>query len=238
MKWCDKKREKWGSMRKNLSSDEIYEDLCEKIICLNYMPGEKISENDLSAQYGVSRHVIRSAITRLRARKLVDVYPQRGTFVSLLDMKYIETVLYVREAIEHEAVNRLKFLSDEKLEQLVIDMRENLVRQFRAIEDGIDMQDFYVIDTGLHRLFMTAAGQGEAVDLIREPFAHVKRWRNFEVRSAERLMEIYKDHVKITDGIEKKDWTEVNEVLHIHLNTVERLQGLFKVISPEYFIFR
>ena len=86
-------------MRKILSSDEIYEDLSEKIVELKYMPGEKISENDLSAQYGVSRHVVRSAITRLKERKLVDVYPQRGTFVSLMDMKYIETVLYVREAV-------------------------------------------------------------------------------------------------------------------------------------------
>ena len=111
-------------MRKILSSDEIYEDLSEKIVELKYMPGEKISENDLSAQYGVSRHVVRSAITRLKERKLVDVYPQRGTFVSLMDMKYIETVLYVREAVEHEAASRLYRLADQELEELVGQMRE------------------------------------------------------------------------------------------------------------------
>jgi len=225
-------------MKKILSSDEIYEDLCEKIIRLKYMPGEKISENDLSTHYGVSRHVVRSAITRLRARGLVDVYPQRGTFVSLLDMKYIETVLFMREAVEHEAVFRLRFLSDERLEKLVADMRENLVRQLRAIEDGVEMEEYYVIDTEFHRLFMAAAGQGDVMLLVREPFAHVKRWRNFEVRSIERLMELYTDHVTIADQIEKRDWEVVNATLHNHLNTVERLQGLFKIISPEYFIFR
>lgn len=223
-------------MKKILSSDEIYEDLCDRIVRLKYMPGEKISENDLSAQYGVSRHVIRSAITRLKARNLVDVYPQRGTFVSLLDMKYIETVLFVREAIEHEAAGRLRFLSDERLLQLVQDMRKNLVRQFQAIEDGIEMEAFYVIDTDFHKLFMFAAGQGEATSLISEPFAHVRRWRNFEIRNVDHLRELYMEHTKMADLIEQKDWTGVYDILHYHLNTVERHKDLFTVISPEYFI--
>ncbi len=225
-------------MRKILSSDEIYEDLSEKIVELKYMPGEKISENDLSAQYGVSRHVVRSAITRLKERKLVDVYPQRGTFVSLMDMKYIETVLYVREAVEHEAASRLYRLADQELEELVGHMRENLVRQLQAIHEGIATRDFYEIDTAFHRLFMTAAGHGDAIDLVRESFVHVKRWRNFEIRSTEHLMELYKEHLDIADLIEKKDWKGVNEALHNHLNTVERHKHLFTDISPEYFIVR
>ena len=64
-----------------VSSDAIYEDLCNKIEKLVYLPGEKISENELCKQYGVTRHIVRSAISRLKERLLVTVYPQRGTFV-------------------------------------------------------------------------------------------------------------------------------------------------------------
>lgn len=223
-------------MKKILSSDEIYEDLCDRIVHLKYMPGEKISENELSAQYGVSRHVIRSAITRLKDRNLVDVYPQRGTFVSLLDMKYIKTVLFVREAVEHEAAGRLRFLSDERLVRLVQDMRENLVRQAQAIENGIEMEPFYAIDVDFHKLFMYAVGQGDATNLISEHFVHVKRWRNFEIRKVEHLRDLYKEHTKLTDLIEQKDWMGVYDILHYHLNTVERHKDLFTIISPEYFI--
>jgi DNA-binding GntR family transcriptional regulator len=59
------------------TSDEIYEDLCTKIEKLEYMPGDGISENELCAIYGVTRHVIRNALARLKQRKLVDVFPQR-----------------------------------------------------------------------------------------------------------------------------------------------------------------
>ena len=73
--------------QETMSSEEIYEDLCNKIEKLVYLPGDKISENELCKQYGVSRHIIRTAIGRLKERTLLTVYPQRGTFVSLIDMK-------------------------------------------------------------------------------------------------------------------------------------------------------
>ena len=75
-----------------MSSEEIYEDLCNKIEKLVYLPGYKISENELCKQYGVSRHIIRTAISRLKERTLLTVYPQRGTFVSLIDMKAVELI--------------------------------------------------------------------------------------------------------------------------------------------------
>lgn len=221
-----------------MSSDEIYEDMCSRIIKLEFLPGEKISENDLSSQYGVSRHVVRSAITRLRDRKLVDVYPQRGTFVSLIDMKYVETVLYLRESVEHEAVLRLRNVSEECLEQMIDEMEQNLAEQKKAIENGVEMEAFYEIDTEFHRCFMKAVGQRDVMDLVRDPFMHVKRWRNFEVRRESRLMELYHDHEELLSAIRQRKFDQARDILHVHLNTVERLQDIFKRTSPEYFIFR
>ena len=64
----------------SMTSDEIYEDMCLKIERLEYMPGEKLSENELCGIYHVSRHVVRNAPALLkRAETFVEVYPQRGT---------------------------------------------------------------------------------------------------------------------------------------------------------------
>ena len=63
--------------QETMNSDEIYEDLCNKIEKLVYLPGDKISENELCRQYGVSRHIIRTVISRLKERMLLTVYPQR-----------------------------------------------------------------------------------------------------------------------------------------------------------------
>ncbi len=60
--------------KKFMTSDEVYEDLCDKIEKLVYMPGDRISENNLCKLYNVSRHIVRNAITRLKDRKLITVY--------------------------------------------------------------------------------------------------------------------------------------------------------------------
>lgn len=99
--------------QESMNSEEIYEDLCNKIEKLVYLPGYKISENELCKQYGVSRHIIRTAISRLRERNLLTVYPQRGTFVSLIDMKNVELILFIRESVEQEAVRLLQFEKQE-----------------------------------------------------------------------------------------------------------------------------
>ena len=99
--------------QETMSSDEIYEELCNKIEKLVYLPGDKISENELCRQYGVSRHIIRTVISRLKERMLLTVYPQRGTFVSLIDMKSVELILFIRESVEQEAIRLLQFEKQE-----------------------------------------------------------------------------------------------------------------------------
>ena len=54
-----------------MDSDEIYMDLCSKIEKLVYLPGDKISENELCRQYGVSRHIIRTVIGPLTMMQLL-----------------------------------------------------------------------------------------------------------------------------------------------------------------------
>ena len=94
------------------TSENIYEDLCRKIETLVYMPGTKLSENELCNVYGVTRHVIRNAFSRLKQRRLLEVYPQRGSYVSLIDMEYIANLMYIRESVEQEAVFRIIRMED------------------------------------------------------------------------------------------------------------------------------
>ncbi|WP_019810885.1 FadR/GntR family transcriptional regulator [Saccharomonospora halophila] len=57
----------------------------ERILAGDLAPGEQLpSENTLIAEYGVSRTVIREAVTRLRAEGLVETFQGRGSFVLAL----------------------------------------------------------------------------------------------------------------------------------------------------------
>ncbi|ELV05041.1 GntR family transcriptional regulator, partial [Brachyspira hampsonii] len=68
----------------------VYRVLKENIMKLILKPGEKISELNIKKTFNVSRSPIREAIVRLVDEELIDVFPQKGTYVSLLDPNLIE----------------------------------------------------------------------------------------------------------------------------------------------------
>ena len=65
----------------------------------------------MAQRLGVSRTPVREAVIRLAEAGLLEVLPQRGTFVRKISLKAVRDARFVREAIElavlREAVGRL-----------------------------------------------------------------------------------------------------------------------------------
>lgn len=223
--------------QETMNSDEIYEDLCNKIEKLVYLPGDKISENELCRQYGVSRHIIRTVISRLKERMLLTVYPQRGTFVSLIDMKTVELILFIRESVEQEAIRLLQFEKQEVRDRMSEAMKACIERQSIAISDNIDMDAFYLLDNEFHGCLLEAVGKKDVMKIIREDYIHFRRWRNFDVVRSGRQREIIEEHTALMHALVKNETKEAHEILHMHLNTENRLRHIREKVAPEYFIY-
>ena len=223
--------------QETMSSDEIYEELCNKIEKLVYLPGDKISENELCRQYGVSRHIIRTVISRLKERMLLTVYPQRGTFVSLIDMKTVELILFIRESVEQEAIRLLQFEKQEVRDRMSEAMKACIERQSIAISDNIDMDAFYLLDNEFHGCLLEAVGKKDVMGIIREDYIHFRRWRNFDVVRSGRQREIIEEHTALMHALVKNETKEAHEILHMHLNTENRLRHIREKVAPEYFIY-
>jgi DNA-binding GntR family transcriptional regulator len=63
-------------------------------------PGERLSENEISASLGVSRQPVRDALIRLGEAGLVRALPQRGTEVTRIDLQSVDSGRFLREAAE------------------------------------------------------------------------------------------------------------------------------------------
>ena len=116
-------------MSKPNTAEEIYIDLLNRIISLELEPGQKISENAISEVYGVSRSVVRNSFARLMQNGFLVVYPQRGTYVSKIDLDYIRTALLIRIAIEKEMLYR--FMTKGNMKETIKKMEENVNEQER-----------------------------------------------------------------------------------------------------------
>src|SRR5512146_2696502 len=66
--------------------------------------GEQLSEASLAAQLGISKTPVREALLRLRGDGLIDIQPQRGTFVFSLTAQQVEEICDFRELVEVSAL--------------------------------------------------------------------------------------------------------------------------------------
>jgi GntR family transcriptional regulator, rspAB operon transcriptional repressor len=103
-------------------------------------PGDALSEKDIAGRFGVSRQPVREAFIKLAEVGLVEVRPQRGTFVVLISIRDVQNARFVREAIESDLARHAARLATP--EQLA-GLRQLIEEQKRAaaIEDSKRFND-------------------------------------------------------------------------------------------------
>ena len=104
--------------------------LKDNIVRLELEPGSRISENELAAEIGVSRTPVREALIELSKSKIVEIYPQKGSYVSLIDWDLVEEAQFMRLTLEKGVIR----LACEGIEE----------EKLRGLEKNVKLQQFYV----------------------------------------------------------------------------------------------
>ena len=86
--------------------DIVQERMRTAIIEGHFAPGERLVERPLCDQLGVSRTVVRETIRYLEAEGLVEIIPNRGPIVALLDWGQAEQIYDIRKQLEGSAATR------------------------------------------------------------------------------------------------------------------------------------
>ncbi|HDH86475.1 MAG TPA: GntR family transcriptional regulator, partial [Desulfobacteraceae bacterium] len=86
------------------ASSHIYERLKEDIIDLKYRFGQKIVDNEIASQFGVSRTPIRETLSKLERDGFVKKIPNVGYFINRISIQDIKDLYFVRGIIELEGV--------------------------------------------------------------------------------------------------------------------------------------
>lgn len=221
--------------QKPMSSDEVYLDMCDRIVSMELEPGQKISENEMGEEYGVSRSVIRTVFTRLKQRSLVEIYPQRGTYISLIDLDFVSDVLFLRTAVEKaiitEAMTKLS-----NLDELIKQLEENMEQQSKLLDLEEYTEEFKQVDSDFHQIIVRSVHRDRVMDLMREPLIHISRWRNFDVNFDHRVPELVREHQQILDAIKSRDLGLAHARIENHLETISNISARAKKKFPQYFV--
>lgn len=205
--------------------------LLHNIITLELAPGSAVSENELSLVLKLSRTPVREALIELSKMGLVDIQPQRGSYIAKIDYELIEESRFMRLVLENAVLVLVcESISPEYDGMLKANMEEE-ARYFKA---G-DYTRLFELDTDFHRLLFQSVGKGRTYQIIHSQMVHFDRLRALSLKSL-KPDKIVEDHENILYAIGRHD-SELAQMLmtrHLTRHRVEKSE-LIK-LYPDYFV--
>src|SRR3954469_6624024 len=97
------------------TTQRVQDVIREAIVSLAFRPGDFIQKDAICRRLGVSRFPVSEALGRLADEGFVEVLPQRGTRVSRLDILSCRQAMFIRQALECEAMRAVAPHSNDRL---------------------------------------------------------------------------------------------------------------------------
>ena len=193
----------------------IYEALRNDIVSLRLPPGARLSENELGLRFRTSRTPVREALFRLVDEGLIEVRPQRGTFVSRISLGAVKRARFVRSALELAIIREAAGhgLGDRAL----ADAERAIDRQREA---GSDPHRFKDADDDFHRVFADAIGYGDLWSVVESHKAQFDRIRLLSLPDVTPIELLIGQHRAILDAVIARDPDWAEDYLRAHLSIV------------------
>lgn len=208
------------------SVDVIFDHLYNEILSLRLHPGDKISEAEIAARFGVSRQPVRDAFSRLENLDLLLIQPQKATEVRRFSRKAIEKSRFVRAAVEAEVLRRAAAECDA---QGSARLDACLDRQ-REIVRNQEFHKFDALDYEFHETLCDIAKVDFAFEVISTEKAKIDRLCMLGLSKEQRMPQLLQDHEDIAAGVKNGD---AEAAVRAGMNHLARLDGTIETIAAE-----
>lgn len=203
----------------------LYQVLRQSIIRMALAPGRALSEKELADALSISRQPVREAFIRLSEAGLVEVRPQRGTYVVRISQRAVLEARFVREAIE-VAVARTAAV--EGMEPRAHDELHELIERQRRCIDPEDFDRFFLLDEAFHRALALGVAQQGAWKVTEEVKAQLDRVRYLSVPESTPIRKLIEQHAAIVNAIDQRDGDAAEAAMRSHQREI--LQSLPELV--------
>ncbi len=212
-------------------SAKVYDLLRDAIIQLKLRPGNPLSESELARRLDVSRQPVREAFIKLAEAGLVEVRPQRGTWVLMISRREVETARFVREAVEVAFVRKAAV---EAGEGAVAALRQSIQRQEAAQAAG-DSPEFLRHDEAFHLAIARAAGCESAWKPLETLKAQMDRVRFLSFPEATPVGTLIAQHRAIAEAVAARDPDAAEAAMRRHLGEILKSLPKLAAAHPDLF---
>ncbi len=202
----------------------------QNIIWLELAPGSMVSESELAAQLGLSRTPVREALFELSKSKIVEIFPQKGSRIALVDYSLVEEASFTRLVLEKAIVHLACSMAKPK--------------DLNALERCIKLQEFYLenpdeammmkLDNDFHRMLFTICEKRQTYAMMNSFTIHFDRVRRMSLLNLKDNKTVA-DHRAILKAIASRDEQEAMASMELHLSRYKVDKQTIQRDHPEYF---
>ena len=196
-------------------SYQVYQRIKEMILSGSLKPGEKIPQEKIAAQLGVSRMPLHKAFVMLEDEFLVESIPRRGIFVRKPDIQAIIDAFECREGLEGIAARRAaENLSDQEIDELE--------KIFAKVFEGEEIThfDYQQADRAFHEAIIRASGNQVMERLNSIGSVLIRTYPKGIILPLEESIE---DHRKIIKAFREQDAEKAEQLIRNHSRKAIRI---------------
>ncbi|GAB3825688.1 FCD domain-containing protein [Kribbella italica] len=179
--------------------EQVLSELRRRIVDGDYAQGERLTENRLADDFGVSRNPVREALRVVESEGFVEILPRRGAVVATLDETAIRDLFAVRKQLETLAAG----LAAERATEEDVARLRALLAEANAATDAEDFARVAELNSELHVAVIDISGNRWLASLSSAMYHHV-HWV-FRVGAAQRAPHSWEEHIRLVDAIAAGD---------------------------------
>jgi GntR family transcriptional regulator, transcriptional repressor for pyruvate dehydrogenase complex len=220
-------------------AQRVVAGLKDKILAGDLPPGHKLpSEAELIDEYGVSRTVVREAVTRLRAEGLVETFQGRGSFVLAMPEPTSFTVESAAIRSHHDVLDMLNFrlgieceaaaLAAARVDAAGVDAVRAVLTAFGAAAPEEQVEADFLF----HRAIAAASRNRfylELLDSLGPMMTMLPRTRlpdAYSLTDAGHVERVQREHDNVATAVIAGDADTARAAMRVHLGNSRRRLGI------------
>lgn len=198
--------------------DQAYDSFTDNLLSRKILPGQFITQRELSAVTGMPLGAIRELIPRLEADGLLKTIPQRGMQITHIDVELVKNAFQLRLILELEAVEQFALhASDDERKRVHKDHQDILDEAQNGISDKL-VTRAQNVDWAFHETLIDHLQNQIISDIYRVNSIKIRLIRQELARiQPEIVLSVIGDHMKIIDALIAGDAGKARTALTRHL---------------------
>lgn len=199
------------------ATERAYRTIREKIIRLEYAPGELLVESGLAEELGTGRTPVREALKMLACENLVVIIPQRGIYVADISLTDLQEIAELRLAVEGLAAQ----LAAQRITPQQLERLRSLTHQLAHTAPD-DVEKLMEIDRQFHLTVAEAAGNKHLADVIVSLYDKSLRLWRLALTRVGALASSIERHEELLDALEYGNAAKAAEIMQEHVRDFHR----------------